>query len=97
MKLTSNLAPFSSPASPRPTTFFFFFLFVDGLRNRQVVRSCNVRVVSGPGAGTALLDLGNALGRRRVTFSSEREKGSLWLGRKAAGSLWEEGGDPTEK
>lgn len=38
-----------------------------------------------------------ALERRRVTFSSERKKGSLWLGHKAAGCLWEEGGDPTEK
>lgn len=34
------------------------------------------------------------LGEEEVTFSSERKKGSLWLGHKAAGCLWEEGGDP---
>ena len=36
-----------------------------------------------------------ALERWRVTFSTERKKGRVWLGHKAAGCLWEEGGDPT--
>lgn len=68
MNQTSNLAPLSYPASPAPP--LLFFLFVDGLRNRQVAWSCDVGVVSDPGAGIALLDLGTVWGRRRVKGTS---------------------------